>query len=81
MTFFDGRTARARTRPIFMGASGATRKTASHFCWPMLRLLLLLALGTMLTACGVKNDLVRPDGTPTPKSQNDPSKPPYPLGR
>jgi len=47
----------------------------------MKRLVLLLTLGTMLTACGVKNDLVRPDGNPTPKNQNDPSKPPSPLGR
>ena len=47
----------------------------------MKKILLLLTLGTMLAACGVKNDLVRPDGTPAPKDQNDPSKPPYPLGR
>ena len=47
----------------------------------MKKFLLLLALGTMLTACGVKNDLVRPNGTPTAKDQRDPSKPPTPLGR
>jgi hypothetical protein len=41
--------------------------------------LLLLALG--LTACGVKSDLVRPNGTPTAKTESDPSKPPTPLGR
>ena len=41
--------------------------------------LLLLALG--LAACGVKSDLVRPNGTPTAKTQSDPSKPPVPLGR
>ena len=47
----------------------------------MKKLALFLTLGAMLAACGVKNDLIRPDGTPTPKTQNDPSKPPTPLGR
>ena len=37
-------------------------------------LALLLALG--VAACGVKNDLVMPDGKPTPKGEKDPSKPP-----
>ena len=39
-----------------------------------LALALSLALG--VGACGVKNDLVLPDGKPTPKGQKDPSKPP-----
>ncbi len=35
--FFLGRTARARTRPVFLtGAYGAARKTASHLSWPLL---------------------------------------------
>jgi predicted small lipoprotein YifL len=34
----------------------------------------LLALG--VAGCGVKNDLVMPDGKPTPKGEKDPSKPP-----
>ena len=59
----------------FIGRTSG-RKTASHFCWPML---LILALG--LASCGVKNDLVKPNGESTPKNQPDPSKPPYPIGR
>jgi predicted small lipoprotein YifL len=47
----------------------------------MNRLLLIVALGLAVSACGVKSDLMKPDGTATPKTQNDPSKPPYPLGR
>jgi predicted small lipoprotein YifL len=44
-------------------------------------LLLVLALGLTVAACGVKSDLARPDGTTTPKDTPDPSKPPYPIGR
>jgi len=47
----------------------------------MKKLLLLVLLGLMLTACGVKSDLIKPNGDATPKTENDPSKPPYPLGR
>lgn len=47
----------------------------------MRRLLILLALPFLLSACGVKSDLVRPNGKPTAKGDKDPSKPPYPLGR
>jgi hypothetical protein len=43
--------------------------------------LLFLALALALSACGVKNDLVKPNGqTTTTKEDHDPSKPPYPLG-
>ena len=41
----------------------------------MKKIILLLMLAS-LAACGVKNDLVRPDGKPTPKDQHDPSLPP-----
>jgi hypothetical protein len=47
----------------------------------MKRLLLIVALGFTVSACGVKSDLMKPDGTVTSKTQNDPSKPPFPLGR
>ena len=47
----------------------------------MTRLLALIALTLMLTACGVKSDLERPDGKDTPAGQQDPSKPPQPVGR
>lgn len=47
----------------------------------MKRTVILVALSLALAGCGVKNDLMKPDGTATPKTQQDPSKPPYPLGR
>ena len=47
----------------------------------MSKILPLLLLAVTLTACGVKSDLMKPNGTPTPKTENDPSKPPVPLGR
>jgi len=46
----------------------------------ILRLLAALILTLALASCGVKNDLVLPDGKPTAKNQKDPSKPPVPLG-
>ena len=47
----------------------------------MKTVLIFAALALMLTGCGVKNDLVKPNGQTTPKDEKDPSKPPYPLGR
>ena len=47
----------------------------------MRKIIPLLMLATLLTACGVKSDLIRPNGTPTAKTETDPSKPPVPLGR
>ena len=41
-----------------------------------LRLILALVLAFSVSGCGVKNDLVLPDGKPTPKGDKDPSKPP-----
>ncbi len=46
-----------------------------------LRLLFAVTLALALTGCGVKSDLLLPDGKPTPKSEKDPSKPPTQLGR
>ena len=46
-----------------------------------LRLVAALALSLALACCGVKNDLVMPDGKPTAKNQKDPSKPPLPIGQ
>jgi hypothetical protein len=40
-----------------------------------------VALAFSLSACGVKSDLVKPDGKPTPKDQHDPSRPPNPIGQ
>jgi predicted small lipoprotein YifL len=44
-------------------------------------ILLVVALGLTVAACGVKSDLTRPNGVPTQKDTPDPSKPPYPIGR
>jgi predicted small lipoprotein YifL len=47
----------------------------------MRKLLLFVLLAFAVTACGVKNDLEKPNGQATSKDEHDPSKPPYPLGR
>ena len=47
----------------------------------MRQLLLIMVLALAVTACGVKNDLAKPNGQATGKDERDPSKPPYPLGR
>jgi hypothetical protein len=66
MTFLNGRTARR----------------SLHSRSPLLpRLLVFAALTLLVTGCGVKNELIKPNGQATPKDQSDPSKPPYPLGR
>ena len=46
-----------------------------------LRTLLAAILVVSLAGCGVKSDLLKPDGKATPKAQKDPSKPPTQLGR
>ena len=47
----------------------------------MKHVLIILALSLLVASCGVKNDLMKPNGQATPKDESDPSKPPYPLGR
>ncbi|HUJ46028.1 MAG TPA: lipoprotein [Rhizomicrobium sp.] len=47
----------------------------------MLRLAIALMLALSVSACGVKTDLLMPNGKPTPKTQKDPSQPPQPIGR
>ena len=47
----------------------------------MKHVLIIVALSLLVTACGVKNDLVKPNGQAPHKDEADPSKPPYPLGR
>lgn len=47
----------------------------------MFRLLLALGLSLAISGCGIKSDLLMPNGKPTPKSQRDPSRPPQPIGR
>lgn len=46
-----------------------------------LRLALALAFLLSASGCGVKSDLLKPDGHPAQKGEKDPSKPPSPLGR
>ena len=45
------------------------------------RIFLATALALTVSACGVKSDLMKPDGKPTPKDQRDPSRPPNPIGQ
>jgi hypothetical protein len=47
----------------------------------MRRIFLIAFVSLLAASCGVKNELTKPDGTTTPKSQPDPSRPPYPIGR
>ncbi|MES2472408.1 MAG: hypothetical protein V4601_06155 [Pseudomonadota bacterium] len=47
----------------------------------MRHVLIVVALSLLVTACGVKNDLVKPNGQTTQRDETDPSKPPFPLGR
>ncbi|MEI9885339.1 MAG: hypothetical protein WDN08_02375 [Rhizomicrobium sp.] len=44
-------------------------------------LVFVFAMALGVASCGVKNDLVLPDGKPTPKAEKDPSKPPQQPGR
>ena len=47
----------------------------------MRQVLIVVALSLLVTACGVKNDLVKPNGQTTARDESDPSRPPFPLGR
>ena len=47
----------------------------------MKHVLIVALLSLLVAACGVKNDLVKPNGQAPQKDESDPSKPPYPLGR
>ena len=47
----------------------------------MKHVLIIALLSLLVTACGVKNDLVKSNGQTAQKDESDPSKPPYPLGR
>jgi len=47
----------------------------------ILRLALAFTLALSASACGIKSDLLMPNGKATPKNQKDPSRPPQPIGR
>ena len=66
MTYLNGRTARRSLR-------------SRSPLLPGLIPVIILALA--VASCGVKNDLVKPNGQATSKDESDPSKPPYPIGR
>lgn len=46
----------------------------------MSRFAVLLLAALFLASCGVKSDLETPSGKPTPSDEQDPSKPPHPIG-
>jgi hypothetical protein len=45
------------------------------------KIITIVMLALAVASCGVKNDLVKPNGQTTPKDTPDPSRPPYPVGR
>jgi hypothetical protein len=47
----------------------------------LLRALLVVLLGLAVSSCGIKSDLLMPNGKGTPKTQRDPSRPPQPIGK
>ncbi|HEV2561476.1 MAG TPA: hypothetical protein VGT78_04990 [Rhizomicrobium sp.] len=47
----------------------------------ILRLALIFGVAIAVASCGIKNDLITPNGQETPKTEKDPSKPPRPIGR
>ncbi|HEY5338347.1 MAG TPA: hypothetical protein VIJ85_09105 [Rhizomicrobium sp.] len=47
----------------------------------ILRLVLIIGLALSLPACGVKNNLLLPNGKENPKGTKDPSRPTQPIGR
>jgi hypothetical protein len=47
----------------------------------ILRLLLILGLSFAVVSCGIKNDLIMPNGKETPKGEKDPSNPPQTIGK
>ena len=61
---------------------GRTARRSLRSRSPLLpRLVAVTVLALAVASCGVKNDLVKPNGQATSKDDNDPSKPPYPIGR
>jgi hypothetical protein len=47
----------------------------------MRTLVAVVILALAVASCGVKNDLIKPNGQATSKDEPDPSRPPYPIGR
>ena len=47
----------------------------------MIKITLVVAMIAVLAGCGVKNDLVRPNGRADTKTERNPSLPPSQTGR
>jgi hypothetical protein len=62
--------ARRRTDRLLEGAADMTRP-----------LIVAIALALLVSACGLKNDLRPPPGSPASADERDPSRPPDPLGQ
>jgi hypothetical protein len=60
---------------------GRTARRSLRSRSPLLPGIIAISLALAVASCGVKNDLVKPNGQTTPKDTPDPSKPPYPIGR
>jgi predicted small lipoprotein YifL len=45
------------------------------------RAALALLFALVVAACGVKTDLLLPNGDNPPEDRNDPSRPPQPIGQ
>ena len=46
----------------------------------MRKFIILAVLASVLAGCGVKNELVKPNGQSSQRDEKNPSQPPYPLG-
>lgn len=61
---------------------GRTARRSLRSRSPLLpEIITIVILALAVASCGVKNDLVKPNGQTTTKDEPDPSKPPYPIGR
>ena len=72
----DGAQPRSSTRNLLTQIS-----TSPQGGGKIVAVLAAASLAFSLSACGVKSDLVKQDGKPTPKDQRDPSRPPNPIGQ
>jgi predicted small lipoprotein YifL len=71
----------AGTRIGVSGGIASSQRGAQKVFSVILRLLIVFGLALAVPACGVKSDLLMPNGKATPKNQKDPSRPPQPIGR
>jgi hypothetical protein len=79
--FLNTRTSESRFASLAGPMLSKGRTSESRFASLAGPMLLCVTLALAVTACGVKDDLSKPNGQTTPRGEPDPSKPPYPLGR